>query len=98
MAVFQRFDTCQCINHSHQQCRTWAASMDPQAPMICRGWYFFHCRPPHVSPHSPIFGQNLIDGCVPYADNIPASHENGSIFGFHLITSIIPLQHIENGF
>lgn len=56
-------------------------------PVICRGVVFFRRRPPHVSPHSPIFGQNLIDGCVPYADNSPASHKNGSIFGFHLITS-----------
>ena len=61
----------------------------PGCPMISPGWYFFSRRPPHVSPHSPIFGQNLIDGCVPYADNSHASHKNGSIFGFNLITSII---------
>ena len=67
-------------------------------PMISPGWYFFHRRPPHVSPHSPIFGQNLIDGCAPYTYNSHASHKNGSIFGFHLIISIIPLSHIENGF
>ncbi len=70
----------------------------PGCPMIPPGWYFFLRRPPHVSPHSPIFGKNLIDGCAPYADNSHASHKNGSIFGFHLITSIIPLSHRENGF
>lgn len=89
IAVFQSFDTCQRINHSAQLRRSGAVSGVPGCPMISPGWYFFRRRPPHVSPHSPIFGQNLIDGCVPYADNSPASHKNGSIFGFHLITSII---------
>lgn len=79
-------------------CAGLGRSDGPDGPDGLPGWYFFHRRPPHVSPHSPIFGQNLIDGCVPYADNSPASHKNGSIFGFHLITSIIPLSHRENGF